>query len=495
MQPIKEVELTDVLLDLDNYRIPSSQASQDDALRYLFEAENVLDLVEKIAHDGYLDNELPLVIPAETEGKEAGQFIVLEGNRRVAALKSLKGLVDSTSHQKELNKVRKKHAHELRNLPTTIRVMVMDSRKSALPHLGRMHIGDSKRRWSRDQQATFYYSLLDEKTDVSVLHSRFPTEQNLKRLLKMASVRRFISHVGYTDTTLRAYAASADLTMSSFEYAYNKSDIAQAIGIVFNADGLIDPTPEKAGAALTGQKLIAMETLLAKFRSKELNTRSPALKKGTSEYQKLIDELNGTPPLEPSNVSGKDRADGNATGDYEAKSSGAESSDDDQPGTDTGDEPQPRSRNHPHTYPRLDMTPVERVYRDEGIPINIQTLFIELQRINIRDFPVASTMLMRATLEGTVKLALTEEECGDRNQLQQLFTVVQRKSTSENWPCKANVNSIKSGNVERHGSIQWFNLIAHDFNHHPTPESVHQAWSLVYPVIENMLTEYLGRTR
>ncbi|MCM3908076.1 hypothetical protein ND909_08285, partial [Trueperella bernardiae] len=294
MQPIKEVELSRVLLDLENYRIPSVQASQEDALCYLFASENVLELAEQIAHDGYLDNELPLVTPAETEGKQAGEFIVLEGNRRVAALKALQGLVSPESHHKELNKLRRKHAHELRNLPKTIRVMVMDSRESALPHLGRMHIGESKRRWSRDQQATFYYSLLDEEVDVSVLRRRFPNARGLKRLLKMASVRRFISHANFKDSSLRAYAASADLTMSSFEYAYNKGDIAEAIGVVFNGDGLIEPSPEKAGEALTGQKLVALEILLSKYRSKEFNTRSLALRRGTPEREQLIAQLNGT---------------------------------------------------------------------------------------------------------------------------------------------------------------------------------------------------------
>ncbi|WIM08001.1 hypothetical protein QPC17_00185 [Trueperella bernardiae] len=489
MQPIKEVELSRVLLDLENYRIPSVQASQEDALCYLFASENVLELAEQIAHDGYLDNELPLVTPAETEGKQAGEFIVLEGNRRVAALKALQGLVSPESHHKELNKLRRKHAHELRNLPKTIRVMVMDSRESALPHLGRMHIGESKRRWSRDQQATFYYSLLDEEVDVSVLRRRFPNARGLKRLLKMASVRRFISHANFKDSSLRAYAASADLTMSSFEYAYNKGDIAEAIGVVFNGDGLIEPSPEKAGEALTGQKLVALEILLSKYRSKELNTRSLALRRGTPEREQLIAQLNGTHVQKQSDTQ-HEEIDSESPVDRSGprqepsnKSTGPDNRQGSQDGTAS------QGRNHPHTYSRLDMTAMEDMYRGEQVPGNVQTLFIELQRINVRDFSVASTMLMRAVLEATLKLTLTTEERGDANQLRALMHVVQQKAREESWPCRANVNNIAGGNESRPGSVTWFNLVAHDYNLQPTSENIHQAWSLVYPVIEHMLME------
>ena len=493
MQPIKEVELSHVLLDLENYRIPSAQASQEDALRYLFDSENVLELAEQIAHDGYLDNELPLVTPAETEGSPAGEFIVLEGNRRVAALKVLQGLVTPESHHKELNKLRKKYAHELRNLPKIIRVMVMESRESALPHLGRMHIGESKRRWSRDQQATFYYALLDEKTDVSVLMSRFPNERGLKRLLKMASVRRFISHADFKDSSLRTYATSADLTMSSFEYAYNKRDIAEAIGVVFNGDGLIEPSPEKAGAALTGQKLAALEILLSKFRSRELNTRSSAFKRGTPEREQLVAELNGTQVQNHSDVQ-HEKTDPESPEDQSAPE---QSSSSEHPESDNRQDSQNGSasqgRNHPYTYSRLDMAAMEDIYRGERVPSNVQTLFIELQRINVRDCPVASTMLMRAVFEATLKLTLTREERGNANQLRPLTVVVQQKAREESWPCRANVNNIAGGNESRPGSVKWFNLVAHDYNLQPTGENIHQAWSLVYPVIGHMLMEWSRR--
>lgn len=500
MRPIKEVGLSHVLLDLENYRIPDSQASQDDALHYLFESENVLELVEKIAHDGYLDNELPLVVRAETEGGETGEFIVLEGNRRVAALKALSGLVTPDGCKKQLNKVRKKYAHELKNLPTKIRVMVMESRESALPHLGRMHIGESKRRWSRDQQATFYYSMLDKNTNVSDLRVRFPNQPGLNRLLKMASVRRFISHAKFTDGSLRAYAASADLTMSSFEYAYRSKDIADAVGISFNDDGLIEPSPEREGAELDGQKLGALELLLTKFRSNELNTRSAALKKGTPEYVELIRELEGksetadgqTPRPDEGSTEKKEEQQSSYPGGANTPSN-EETRGDDQQGNNS-EESSPRSRHDPRTYQHLNMKSVENLYRDDKVRNNIQILFVELQKINVSDLPVASTMLMRAVLEATVKRTLTDQEQHNRNQLKQLFKVVQDKANSENWPCKGGVNIIADANVSTPGSITWFNMVAHDFDLHPAGETLHHAWSLVYPVIEHMLKTSLDGT-
>ena len=50
---------------------------------YLVEAEDLLELARDILRDGYLDNELPVV------ADENGHRVVLEGNRRITALKAI----------------------------------------------------------------------------------------------------------------------------------------------------------------------------------------------------------------------------------------------------------------------------------------------------------------------------------------------------------------------------------------------------------------------
>lgn len=271
--PIVEVDLTGLVLDLDNYRIPSRSDDEPAALKYLFASEDVVGAAKLIIRDGYFDNEVPVVI---ADGKT--RYIVLKGNRRVSALKALQDPNLVPSHEAEIRGLLKRYAHEAENLPLRIRVMVAHSRAEAAPHIARLHTGQPKRAWSRDQQANFYCSLLDGTTTVDDVKLHYPGV-TVPRFMRMASMRRFVASARFKDKTLREYAASDKLTMSSFEYAYRTPTIATAIGVTFTSDGLIEPStkkPETLGKALKGPHLESLEYLIGEFRAERLNTRSPA---------------------------------------------------------------------------------------------------------------------------------------------------------------------------------------------------------------------------
>jgi hypothetical protein len=87
---------------------------------------------------------------------------------------------------------------------------------------------------------------------------------------------------------------SDELKMSAFEYAYRHKNIAAAIGIEFDREGHLlprDQTPEQIAHALPASKRAALEHLLTEFRANRLNTRSPALRKDTKEYEELLAKL------------------------------------------------------------------------------------------------------------------------------------------------------------------------------------------------------------
>jgi hypothetical protein len=76
--------LNDLVLDPRNVRLDIDvDAPEVDIMRDLFANERVLNLVEGISKVGYLTHEIPLVVERD------GQLVVVEGNRRVAALKAI----------------------------------------------------------------------------------------------------------------------------------------------------------------------------------------------------------------------------------------------------------------------------------------------------------------------------------------------------------------------------------------------------------------------
>lgn len=76
--------LTGIQLDPKNVRLDTTSTQVEaDILEDLFANEAVLDLVDGISKVGYLTHDIPIVI------KRRGKYVVVEGNRRLAALKAI----------------------------------------------------------------------------------------------------------------------------------------------------------------------------------------------------------------------------------------------------------------------------------------------------------------------------------------------------------------------------------------------------------------------
>lgn len=95
--PIVEVGLDELLLDLENYRIPTRREDEASALKYLFASEVVLGAARSILRNGYFDNEVPIVTSSSDSG--GSPYMVLEGSRRVSALKALQDPTIVAGHE------------------------------------------------------------------------------------------------------------------------------------------------------------------------------------------------------------------------------------------------------------------------------------------------------------------------------------------------------------------------------------------------------------
>ena len=488
--PIVSVALNDLRLDLDNYRIPTRREDEAAALNYLFTSEDVLGSAREIIRDGYFDNEVLIVT------KENGEYVVLEGNRRISALKALQDPTLVPERESDVRALLKRYAVEAEDLPTEVRVLVAKDRESAAPRIARLHTGLSKRRWSLDQQATFYYSLLNAHTTVDDIKSRY-ADVAVVRLIKMAVMRRFLTGVRFSDQSLHEYVSGPALAMSSFEYAYRPKDLALAIGVAFDKDGYLQPrpdAPEKIAGSLAKLELAAIEYLMTEFRAGRLNTRSPEFKKDTPEHAKLLARLTGVPVA----VGGAPEPTGSTTNTANG-SSGAEagtaSDDTDSPetaGTDSnlGSTAGPGSRgpNHPDTKERL---PLSGLDYTKHTSTNLQLRYHELRGMNIVTFPAATAMLLRSVLETTIKFHFEATSTPATGELTPSVAVL-AAAYGNDKPTKLQIGQIKSGTATVPGSVQWFNLISHSADAVVTTDQVRQAWKLVEPVLRRLLRPAQG---
>ena len=269
--PIEDHDLVDLSLDPENVRIANPRAGESSIAAYLVAAEDVPGLALSVARDGYLDNELPVVT------LEDGRLMVLEGNRRITALKLMTGTLKPDDPDSEpysdpaVDRIVRRHPREF---PLSIRVMVAPSREAAQPLLARLHTSNPKRSWLREQQAIFYHAQLARGRTVDDLRSHFPGADDIPRFIRMGEMRAIIRGLDFQDDALKAWILDSKLAMTSFEYAYRSPEVLSALGLSFTADGLL------VDSTLTEAQSEALQYLLARFKDGTLNTRSLEFKTG-----------------------------------------------------------------------------------------------------------------------------------------------------------------------------------------------------------------------
>lgn len=203
--PSKSLKTDDVLLDLENPRI-SRSTSQREALQKIIEDQDVklVALAESVTEDGL--NPMDRLLVIKTEG-EPGKWTVIEGNRRLAALKILSnpavlaGIEVRPAVQKRFEAL----AHGWDRSITKLDCFELESRAEGATWIKQRHTGENEGRgivdWGGVASARFrgndpalqaldlvlkHGSLTDEEK--VGIESRFPIT-TLDRLLSTPAVR------------------------------------------------------------------------------------------------------------------------------------------------------------------------------------------------------------------------------------------------------------------------------------------------------------------
>lgn len=406
---LKTLTLEELTLDTINPRFVDEQDGQEQTIKHLFDTANIIELATNILKQGYFENEVPIALAQNQK------YIVLEGNRRVCCLKALNNPhLTPTKYTNKISQLLTRYEPEAQNLPKSIRVLVVNTREEAAPHIARLHTKTTKEKWTLDQQATFYYNQYLQGTKISTILAS--DENRVVRLIKMAAMRRLITSIPYKNDELRHYAASSDLKMSTLEYAYGKAEIQEAFGIEFTEFGLVReqgsaevyPKPEEVATRLSANHIGAIEYIIGEFKAKRLNTRSPRLKSRDPQYQVLIETLKSLQPNSQNETRAHCTNEGaDETFDNNIQSNTADA----QPYIpNANDKAREKTQPHSRRPPRpssLNQLPFEWVQYTK-LPINLHTRYSELNRLNIDTYPITAACLMRSILECQIKLSSRE---------------------------------------------------------------------------------------
>jgi hypothetical protein len=154
MRNLGPVPVDSLLLDELNPRLPEHEqgGSQAEILAYLFEHDVLTELADSYLTNGFFPNEALLVLPPDG----AGERVVVEGNRRLGALKYL--LRDDTAVEAQLPTHGVDPAPTAERLDSLARVPVVElsDRDELSSYLGFRHISGLKT-WAPEAKARYLY--------------------------------------------------------------------------------------------------------------------------------------------------------------------------------------------------------------------------------------------------------------------------------------------------------------------------------------------------
>ncbi len=139
-EEISPMKVSDLAFDLKNPRLPEfdlkDNATETDVIQVLWEAMDVREVVMSIAASGFYSYE-PLIV-----AQEGGQNIVIEGNRRLAAVRVLLNPALAEDLNVDLPVITEDAKKALQELPT-----VRGTREDAWRYLGFKHV-NGPAKWS-----------------------------------------------------------------------------------------------------------------------------------------------------------------------------------------------------------------------------------------------------------------------------------------------------------------------------------------------------------
>jgi hypothetical protein len=154
-------KVAELLLDTENYRLPESTVrdSQISLLKALDRDFDLEVIGKSLSDNGYFEEEPLAIIPSKDE---PNQFIVVEGNRRLAALKLLTEpmLREHSGSPDDWDAMAKKMGFDVTSVPC----VQYEHREDVTAFLGFRHITGAKK-WDPESKARFIDSLVTGKAD------------------------------------------------------------------------------------------------------------------------------------------------------------------------------------------------------------------------------------------------------------------------------------------------------------------------------------------
>jgi len=223
----ERISVSDLLLDPQNPRLPKSMGNKNEKeiINFLLSDASLIELMLAIGKNGFFEGEQLLVVP------EGEKYLVIEGNRRLSAVKLLQNPELGEVYEGKIAQV----IAESKYKPTEIPCLVFDNKDEILKYLGYRHITGIKS-WKLLEKARYLTKLKNDYYPEETIDSAS------REIAKMIGSRRdYVIRVltGYQLYEIienNGYYHIKDLNDTTFYFNYladslSRSNIADFLGV------------------------------------------------------------------------------------------------------------------------------------------------------------------------------------------------------------------------------------------------------------------------
>jgi hypothetical protein len=226
MWQLKDVKIQNIFLDTQNIRIPITLSSQNALIQDLFVNEDAFEIVKSIAQYGLFPDEFPIII------EENNRKIVIEGNRRIAALKAMNEPDIVPAYKARLISYQK-------NSVNTIRVVVAPDRESATTLIANKHTINLRKPWKPLRQAYFYKSQIENGKSIDQLIKEYP-EHDIIKFIKMLEMHKLAKSINYSSDEIAIIVHDErKFAITNLDRMYSDPSVRAFLGISFNEKGQV----------------------------------------------------------------------------------------------------------------------------------------------------------------------------------------------------------------------------------------------------------------
>lgn len=282
--PIKRLSVTSLLLDQQNPRLPQSGGAltQRQIIDELVTHDSVYELAKDITTQGFFPTEILLGV------QDGDQTVIIEGNRRLAALKLL--INPELAPQTHLEKFRRLSEKITATTLAKVQVSLAPSREAATPILLSRHTAQQIQSWKRPMQARFYRQLLERGlTPDDLVQSYGVTVGQIQDWIRADAVYRLACSLDFPEEVKTKVHNNREFPLSTLERLVESQPIRDFL--------MLKPDPKEVlvSTAKPGDFLKAFRQIVTDVATAKVDSRLANNADDITSYVKTLTKIKPTP--------------------------------------------------------------------------------------------------------------------------------------------------------------------------------------------------------